>query len=175
MTANPVAAAVAHLKDEAIQAAAHEAVRTIEREAKILDEAAHDFGNPAPFPRSFNLGREEYLKKKAHYTLVSSLVSLRSTGINKWDAALSDAKTARFVELAKEEAAAAYDLYVMKLVGKIGPCKTAKLVGNHIWSKSTLVVTFEDKLPEKWTTRTIINISKLGKVFLQWPTRKIKW
>jgi len=87
---------------------------------------------------------------------------------------ISDDLVARFIKIAKEDAAIQYDEFVAKLVIKIGKVTDATLFGNHVWSFSILTVTKEDGSIEKWKTQMIVNISKLGKLFNQWPTRKMK-
>ncbi len=79
-----------------------------------------------------------------------------------------------FVECAKRDAAAQYELFALKLANKIGEHTDAKLDGNHVWSESILTVTKPDGTEERWKTKTIINVSKLGKLFNQWPSRKVK-
>ena len=80
---------------------------------------------------------------------------------------------ARFIKNSKEEAAAQYDAFVAKLIRKIGVVETAELTGNHVWSYSYLNVTKADGTKESWKTQMIVNVSKLGKLFNQWPTRKV--
>lgn len=59
-----------------------------------------------------------------------------------------------------------------KLIGKIGPVTSATIKGNHVWGHSVLTITNPDAVVEHWKTRQIVNVSKLGKLFNQWPTRK---
>jgi len=171
---HPVAKVVEPLKADAIAHAEQEANKTIQRVAKIIEDAGYDYNTANPYPKSWNVGRREYAVAKARYKLISSLVELKQKGINEWDAKISPAKADRFIELAKEEAAAAYDLYIAKLTKKIGACETAEISGSHIWGSSIIKVTFADKAGEKWKTQQIVNTSVLGKLFYQWPTRKVK-
>ena len=55
---------------------------------------------------------------------------------------------------------------------KISNAKEAKLTGD-CWNYSLLEITTEEGNIEVWKTRMIINISKLGKMFNQFPTRKV--
>jgi hypothetical protein len=80
----------------------------------------------------------------------------------------------RFITRAKEDAAAQYDSYVQKLIGKIGEVTAASLDGDHVWGFSYLTVTLPNGKKEVWKTQMIVNISKLGKLFNQFPTRKMK-
>lgn len=80
-------------------------------------------------------------------------------------------------EYATREATAAgesYDSWVYKLVQKIGkPVADAEVSGDP-WTGSTITVTTRDGEQQKWNTQMIINRSKLGKMFNQFPTRRAK-
>lgn len=80
----------------------------------------------------------------------------------------------KFIQAAKADAAAQYEAFVAKLQQKIGEVKNATLKGNHVWSYSILTVEKPDGTVEHWKTQMIINVSKLGKMFNQFPTRKVK-
>ena len=81
----------------------------------------------------------------------------------------------KFAASARETAAAEYDAFVAKLEAKIGDdVAAAELAGNHVWNHSTLTITRTDGSVERWRTSMIINVSKLGKLFNQFPTRKAK-
>lgn len=62
----------------------------------------------------------------------------------------------------------------MKLEMKIGEHLTATLEGNHVWGDSFITVEKANGENERWRTHTILNVSKLGLYFNQFPTRKIK-
>lgn len=70
------------------------------------------------------------------------------------------------------ETASSFDAYVEKLISKIGDCDSAEFSG-HLWSHSVLTVV-KGSNTEKWKTQMIINVSCLGKLFNQFPTRKMK-
>lgn len=76
--------------------------------------------------------------------------------------------------LAKTElmAGKSFDSYVAKLEAKIGEHDSAELVGD-LWQYSTVKVT-KGSQTEIWTTQIILNVSSLGKLFNQWPTRRIR-
>jgi len=86
----------------------------------------------------------------------------------------SEFHEARFIKSACENAAFQYDAFIAKLDKKIGEAVSAELSGNHVWSFSVLTVEKADGSIEHWKTQMIINFSKLGKMFNQFPTRKIK-
>lgn len=91
-----------------------------------------------------------------------TIVKVRMDGIEK------------LVSKAREEAGVQYDAFVAKLVQKVGPVVSATLNGNHVWGYSTLTVEKADGTVENWKTQQIVNVSKLGNLFNQWPTRKVK-
>ncbi|NNM65708.1 MAG: hypothetical protein HKL99_14085 [Burkholderiales bacterium] len=73
-------------------------------------------------------------------------------------------------ERTAEAMAANFDAYVSKLERKVGPCDSADIDGRDPWRGSTLTVRKADKI-ETWKTTQILNVSSLGKLFNQWPTR----
>ena len=67
-----------------------------------------------------------------------------------------------------------YDAFIAKMVQKIGePVVDADLKGN-IWDNSVLTVKTESGEEQVWITNMIINFSKFGKMFNQFPTRRKK-
>lgn len=83
---------------------------------------------------------------------------------------------ARFIKAAKEEANVSFDKYVAKMISKIGDVDSAELsnvYANNVWGYSILTVV-KDGVKTNWKTQQIINCSKLGNLFNQWPTRKMK-
>ena len=123
------------------------------------------------------MGRNEYMQVYATYKLFRSLTTWRKSSISMHEPEMADmdaAKAEEFVKEAKEDAAYQYEQYVAKLNKKIGPTKSATLEGNHVWGYSFLRVVTASGEKQTWKTQTIINQSKLGKVFNQFPTRKIK-
>jgi hypothetical protein len=69
-----------------------------------------------------------------------------------------------------------FDAYAAKLAGKIGlPITSAELTG-QLWNYSFLQVEVEEggeKGSQVWKTQMILNVSYLGKLFNQWPTRLV--
>lgn len=71
-----------------------------------------------------------------------------------------------------EIAEANYDSFIKKMIQKIGePVTDAKLEGS-IWENATLTVTTVSGETQVWKTKIIINFSKFGKMFNQFPTRR---
>lgn len=82
---------------------------------------------------------------------------------------------AEVIDVAADRMVADYfDGYTFKLSKKIGkPIKTADLKGS-LWTNCTLTIECEDGDKQVWHTHCIFNRSCLGKVFNQWPTRKVE-
>jgi len=174
--ANPIEAAVLPLKAAAVERAADHARKTINHVTAELAACGNDLHVAAPYP-SGNMGKHEYMVKVARYRLFENLTTWRehqSVGMNTpCYADIDPEKCGKFIEAARKDAAEQYDLFVAKLNQKIGVATTARLEGNHVWSCSFLYVTtpFGNQC---WKTQQIINQSKYGKLFSQFPTRKVK-
>jgi hypothetical protein len=81
----------------------------------------------------------------------------------------------RIVSAARTDASAQYIAFVAKLIKKIGDdVVDANLSGSHVWGYSYLTITRASGSKECWKTQQILNVSVLGTVFNQWPTRKVK-
>jgi hypothetical protein len=172
---NLIEQAVSPLKADAIERATQEANKIIVSVTQQLAAAGNDLNIAAPFPNSMKCSREEYLTKISKYQLFSALCKGREATSRHGQPHLVDVnqeRVARFIKSAQEDAAAQYEAFVAKLVRKIGDVQTATLVGNHVWAYSHLTVT-KNGVQETWKTQQIVNVSKLGKLFNQWPTRKI--
>jgi hypothetical protein len=69
-----------------------------------------------------------------------------------------------------------YDSYVAKMNQKTNwPVAAVFRWGvGDVWGRSDLKVTLKDGSTEVWRTQVIVNVSKLGKLFNQWPSRRVK-
>lgn len=175
---NPIEAAVMPLKEQAIERAEYEAHKIIDRVKEKLKEAGGDLNVAAPYP-SNNLSQIGFMMQLNTYNMYRGLTKTRegsaARGMNDPHYADMDIrKMFEFVRVAKEDAADQYDAFVAKLVAKIGKVKSAELSGNHVWDYSILKVVLQNKEIQNWKTQQIVNVSKLGKVFNQWPSRQIK-
>jgi hypothetical protein len=173
----PIELAVAPLKDAAIERAEKDSLALIERCRQELEAGGFDLKVVAPYPSSSGGGTFAYYMALARYQTFSAITKWRKGSYNMAEphyADINDTMCAKFVERRKREAAEQYDEFVAKLIGKIGHVKSADLDGNHVWSHSILTVTKLDGTIERWKTQQIVNVSKLGKHFNQWPTRKMK-
>ena len=74
---------------------------------------------------------------------------------------------------ARAEANLCFDAYLYKLAGKIGTPILAATMTGGLWNGSTLTVTLESGDIQVWTTKRILNVSVYGKLFNQWPTRRV--
>lgn len=177
---NPIEAAVLPLKSVAMARAEMKANEIVERVRAELEKADGDARIAAPYPNAISMGREEYQKKHARYNLfrmLSKTDETKKVGYRLDDPeyrVMNDDLIARFVKVASDNAAAQYDAFVAKLNSKIGEVTSATLEGNHVWGHSILRVVKADGSKENWKTQMIVNQSKLGTVFNQFPTRKVK-
>lgn len=80
----------------------------------------------------------------------------------------------RLLEMTAADARVAFDAYVVKLSTKVGAVASASLDDRPLWDGSILTVVTADGETVRWLTRTITNVSVLGKLFNQWPTRRLK-
>jgi len=105
--------------------------------------------------------------------------------------ALHPGAHAKLATLAAREADIAFDGYIVKLAGKIEatlpeetkainspvPVRVRSVVlnGAAVWEGSVLDVTLSSGARQGWHTKCILNVSVLGKLFNQWPTRRLDW
>lgn len=178
---NPIELAVAPLRADAIERAKQDAEAMIERTRTELAAAGGDINKAAPYPRSsFGLSHQYYIDRFRYNRFHAITIADESkgyqgnNGTRPYFVVICPERCDRYIKKAQEEAAADYDAFVVKLVNKIGTVKDAKLTGNHVWSSSTLVVTLPTGEKQAWSTKQIINHSKHGRSFNQWPTRKLK-
>jgi len=180
---NPIEKVVKPLKKHAIERAKQEAEAAIQRVREDLADAGGDINKAAPYPENFGpnalhgYAREgARLRYQKFHSLVKPDPNHRSSfqrGAPHF-VVIDEDKVVRFIEQRMEWAALDYDAFVAKLVKKIGEVTKAKLHGNHVWDYSTLIVTKPDGEVQAWKTQQIVNHSKLGKPFNQWPTRRLK-
>jgi hypothetical protein len=180
--ATPVGVAVQPLRAVAMDNAEERARAVIAATAKDLAEANGDVQVTAPYPyNSHMMARHDAEVARARHSRFMALTSEDPSKPSRhgmrdpiWRV-MDEARGEKFVTEARDFAAGQYDAFVAKLNNKIGPHATAVLEGNHVWGESFLTVTFAaDRMPETWKTQQIWNVSKLGKDFPQWPSRKLK-
>jgi hypothetical protein len=175
----PVGAAVHAVKVQAVDYAEKMARQTVERVTKELAEHGGDMNAYAPYPYGSGYGYQTDVAKAKH-NLVSSLTEsdpskgyqVRSTRNTPYFVVICEKDVERFVQRAREEAALQYDAFICKMVAKVGECVSAKLEGSHVWGHSFLTVEKEDGV-EVWKTQQIVNQTKYGNPYYQWPSRKM--
>jgi len=172
---NPIEAAVAPLRAASIA----RAVATVKAHVEHII-ATHPvgfaFSEKYPKPDSWTTGRKAYLSRENERRFLKSVLKVEATNHTfrapEFVTGTNEAGIASLIEQTERDAAASFDAYVAKLTGKVGECDSASVVG-ALWEGSILTVTKGEKT-ERWTTKQIINVSCLGKLFNQWPTRLAK-
>lgn len=174
----PVRIAVEPLLSQAEEAAEHYANKVIKNVMDDLAANGWDVEKCAPWPSSvgIKLGDPEYNTLKSKHTVYRALTQAVNPSYipGAPDIVKADPERQRlFIEEARRNAAHQYESFICKLEDKIGSHSAAVLDGSHIWGYSILTVTTPQGI-QRWKTQTIINVSKLGKLFNQYPTRKVK-
>jgi hypothetical protein len=151
-----------------------ETLKTLEHDYKWDVEAY------APYPSSLRNGRIEFKQKLSRYQFVRGITtSVKPCRmVNEPDFVMrDDKKITRAIEKARDLAAETFEAYAYKLTGKVGTdvvAADAISEGNDLWTASALQVYHNDGTFSTWKTKTIVNCSVYGKLFLQFPTRKAK-
>jgi hypothetical protein len=157
-TLDLIIAALAPLRAEII-ARGRDAINThIARLDADLAAAGGNLDAAAPRPNG-RMGRLEYLAAQQRRRMMTMIAN----------------ESGRAALLAEAIAAitASFDAFAAKLAEKAGPITAASICGASLWNGSTLTVTAADGTRAAWRTRTILNVSCLGKVFNQYPTRRV--
>ncbi len=169
---------------EAVEPLRAAAVERARQEAQALaDRILSQFAADKTIANSPRYGSPDYDTKMQNARLVHSLTSpvrfdasgreLNILEQREAGRAVNQNLVKSFVRKAGEDASVAYTAFIQKLEAKVGECDSAVLSGNHVWSSSLLTVC-KGEVKEYWRTQQIINVSKLGRLFNQWPTRKVK-
>jgi len=158
-----IASAVEPLRANAVEHARKEASdladRTLARYA--ADRTIIDY--------KMNMTRHERALRDNLLARIRSLTTVVSNEFTR-----NEEKVAAFIDDAGERASLQYTGFIQKLEAKVGDHTAAVLTGNHVWGYSVLHVTKADGTTENWKTQQIFNVSVLGKLFHQWPSRKVK-
>jgi hypothetical protein len=147
---------------------------------KKLKENDWDLQKVAPSPRTL-YDRKAYMESRRFRQTIGMFTTLDRSR-NRISRSMSDpeyvildkGKVGRYLDHMEKEAEESFNSYIAKLAGKIGQeIKSAEVQGN-LWQGSTLrIVTLTDET-QIWNTKIIINRSKLGLLFNQYPTRRAK-
>lgn len=177
--AEPVGAALHNAKADAVKAAGEDARRYVAKVREDLIAHGWDRNAAAPYPwRGHGYEADTARMKHNNYCRLSKSDPAKGYQTSRANndphyVIMDDAGIERFVENAERDAAMYYDKFICKMVAKVGVCDGASIDGNHVWSYSILTVTKGDVI-ERWKTQQIINVSKLGLHFPQWPSRLMK-
>lgn len=171
---HPVAIAVEAQRAVAIDRAENFAKLKISKAREELKEAGSDLNVVAP--RSREQWGFAAMAAQQRHSFFNDIVRWRN---GTWSSGpllvdIDPKLVAKFINKTKKEAAFQYDAFIVKLCTKIGTAKTATLQGDHIWNESILTIKKHDGSTEHWKTKQIENVSKLGRYFPQWPSRKLK-
>lgn len=186
-----IAKAVQPLRDAAVAQAAERALAFL-KELKAKVDAQPLLDTLAPFPEyvSYRAPRAEHVAHTAAHefrTLVRELTE-ELPDPNADDYSQPDMPTTVvwseqgaqvYLERMIAKAEHNFVVYALKLIAKVEAdgqvAATASLSGtDDLWLESTLAVTLADGTVQRWLTKMIWNVSVLGNVFNQYPTRLLK-
>lgn len=171
----PVGLALHPYKAEAVRSAREDAEKTIGSVRKDLETKGWDIQVAAPYPSSRD---GDYRVKLARYQLYASVTERQNPHGYGREAErlvkMSETGCQRFIDHSEQDAAFEYDMFICKMVSKVGEVTGAEISGDHVWSHSILTVTLPDGATQRWKTQQIVNYSVYGRPYLQWPSRKLK-
>ena len=172
MTTSPIAQAINPSRAAAVDHAVRRAQNFVEVTKAELMGADMNLDLVAPMANR-HMSREEYRQTLARYDFVNRITTHPATRRRSDALGFNADGIAQFLSNIATDAAADFDAYVAKLESKVGECATAEIQG-VLWNESILSVTKMDGTVERWKTQMIINVSSFGKLFNQYPTRKLK-
>lgn len=179
----PIAEALAPFRADAVKEAREATINMLARIEKQAEEAGYDLDALAPYPKN-GMGRGPYLQALSRRRMFERLFKTQPKPVNIWGKGaptllvpgMIPDRVALEIEQAEKDAEFNYDAYVRKMMWKIGDVVSAECVngGDDVWYSSVLAVVKADGTTERWHTQRIGNVSKLGKYFHQYPSRKVK-
>lgn len=170
---DPVYQAVLPLKTHA-QDKAEELYRArVEKAKAVIAKHGGDLDSIAPYPVPYDRVAKEATDLARSYYLSICIFDPEVEQGNF--IVIAPSKIEDEVRKVRQQAGYNFEAYVAKLHVKIGDkVLSAKLQGQFVWQGSTLVVQTATKGEQIWKTDTIINCSKYGILFNQYPTRQAK-
>jgi hypothetical protein len=140
----------------------------------MVEFEKHDWDLDVVAPRpTAAVGRPRYRAMAEKRDFLSSLTVAKSSRESNIRSS-SPEKKKSLMEAAAKNAHDSYMAWVAKIIDKIGKVvQSAKMSGNP-WNGSTLSVVTQDGEEQTWHTKMIINASKYGTLFNQFPSRRIK-
>lgn len=176
MTFDILAAATAQIRADYVARFSELRLAQLVHDRAELAKVGMDARIYAPYPSGSNMDRASFKQAEARYYRVRNYFqSVSYVGSpNRPDPVTErpDAES-KLRQLAESEANAMVDSYLHKMVAKIGKEISFAQTNGRIWDCATLTVTCRDGEIQNWDTKCILNVSCLGKVFNQWPTRRI--
>ena len=170
----PIAAAVEPRRAASVERALFFARKYVAGVAERL--AANGMDIDAAFPRpNGRMDRKAYVSAKTARNNASSLVAYGKPSYRMGEpkiVSMDEARIACFLDIVAADAAAQFDAYVGKLESKVGEADEASIDAAPLWNGSILTVRVAGEV-QRWKTQMILNVSCLGTLFNQWPTRRI--
>lgn len=173
-TLSPIALAVQPRRDASVDRALSFARDYVARVAERLAENGMDIDAAFPRPNG-RMSRKDYVAAKTAHDKASSLVAYGKPSYRMGEpkiVSMDEARIARFLDIVAADAAAQFDAYVGKLESKVGEADEASIDAAPLWNGSILTVRVAGEV-QRWKTQMILNVSCLGTLFNQWPTRRI--
>jgi hypothetical protein len=174
--------ATATQREDFCQRAEEVSVCQLRQQRSNLAQAGWDLNAVAPNPNSWNTSKKAYrtaknlrswynqnfypdpARKPASYTVQPP------PPCYVIERAEAEPQTRR---RARQEANQLFDAFLYKMAGKIGTPITRAALSGVIWDGCTVEVATATGETQIWTTKCILNQSVYGKLFNQWPTRRI--
>lgn len=143
--------------NEFVRRAGEEGGTRYDKMIKVINDAGGlDAYAPEPNTR---LGREQYMKAKEKRDRAKAILS---------------SSREKFVKMYTDAAHMDYMKWIVKMTEKIGTkVLDAQMTGSP-WVNSVITITDQDGNHQIWHTKMIINTSKYGKPFNQFPTTRKK-
>lgn len=138
---------------------------------KLLARAEFKMSVVAPEPTA-KYGTPEYDVAVSRRVFFASFTNPVSYGSDTVEVDLE--RIEEKVAMERVMAGISFDRFVNKLNLKINDTTITATLSGSPWTGSTLVVETKNKGMQVWYTKVIVNCSKLGKVFNQFPTRLAK-
>ena len=137
----------------------------------ILERASWSLNEAAPYPKP-SMARDAYRAAVEKRNLLESISDSDGNDRDKRKASPSKRKAKE--DEAEKNAHVSYMAWVAKMIDKIGKTVEKAAMTGSPWNGSTLRVTTNDGEEQVWDNKMIINQSKYGTLFNQFPSRRIK-
>lgn len=179
-----IADAVEPLRLAAIEDALAAAEKYITSVTEHLDAHGGDFTTAYPYP-SPHSSRREYSARMKIRTKAGSLVKtwVRDPAeynvygleerLRQHHVVVDPNRVLTFFANTAVSVSVSFDAYIKKLRSKIGDVTKASCLSSaDVWGQSYLTVSTPAG-EEIWKTQRVLNVSSLGQLFNQWPTRRL--